>query len=74
MIAAKCASTAALGSSTTCSQIPFTASRMRGFGSCCMRYSFGRSFARCGASASPARLAMLANPYAAPFELFSIAW
>ena len=32
------------------------------------------ALARCGASASPARLAMLANPYAAPLLLFSIAW
>ena len=35
--APKCASTAPFGSSTTASQIPFTASRMFGLGSCCMR-------------------------------------
>ena len=74
MTAPKCFSTAPFGSSTTACQIPLTASRMFGLGSCCMRYSLGRSLARCGASASPARLAMLANPYAAPLLLLSMAW
>ena len=37
MTAAKCASTAALGSSTTACQMPLTASCIFGLGSCCMR-------------------------------------